>query len=725
MAIVEALLPVLRGWSWTSALFSILGFALVVSLGTRLRQYWRLRHFKGPFLAGFSRLWLVRSTWSGRAYLDFWDVTCKYGSIARVGPNDLITDDPELVKYMYNIRSKFRRSSWYDGMRFDPTRHNLLSLRDEGAHRNLRAKMAAGYSGREVDGLEHKIDENIDRFMALLTKYASSDKALDLGHKVQYFTMDVISDLAFGKPFGFLETDSDVYRYIETTERAFSVVMIAATVPVLVRVLASPLLSVVPSEADKIGFGPVIRLAKKVAAQRFGEKCKVQKDMLGSFVAHGINQSEAESEILLQLIAGSDTTATAIRSTLLHVITNPPILARLHREIEERHPLDSIISDETARSMPYLQAVVKEGLRIFPPVAGVMSKEVPAGGHHWKGTFIPGGTVIGSCAWGIFRRQDIWGADASEFRPERWLDSTGEALRRMEGTLELIFSHGRWQCLGRPIALIELNKVFVQMESKIKELRGILKGSSAAQRAADQREVALQHARVIQHRKDLEAEILDSLVLLSEYPLERPAHPGPDAAARPSPSDVAGFKTHVRLFQPSDYDDLVAERHVNGLCGYALCPRPHRDAGAGGAWRITAAGRIVRREDLERWCSQACARRAMYVKVQLSEAAAWERAGCPDIHIDLLDEARLEGELEGATRQLADMQIEEQARQGREAEAALALERGSARPKVQVALKEKETQMPDIRNLQIADGDGDDHLLVEGYRVGLGESAHR
>ena len=162
-------------------------------------------------------------------------------------------------------------------------------------------------------------------------------------------------------------------------------------------------------------------------------------------------------------VAGSDTTATAIRSTLLHIITTPRVLTKLRQEIDNTYPSVPVITDDESRQMPFLQAVIKEGLRIFPPVAGLMAKEAPPEGHLWKGHFIPGGTRIGSCAWGIFRREDIWGPDAQEFRPERWLESTPERLRDMEGTLELIFSYGRWQCLGRPIALIELNKIFVQV----------------------------------------------------------------------------------------------------------------------------------------------------------------------------------------------------------------------------------------------------------------------
>ena len=233
-------------------------------------------------------------------------------------------------------------------------------------------------------------------------------------------------------------------------------------------------------------------IAKAVAAKRYGPQKKTQKDMLGSFVAHGLTQSEAESEILLPnvcilrriscphsrdhllikeigSVAGSDTTATVIRSTLLHIVTSPRVLKKLRQEMDSHSLSAPIVTDSEARQMPYLQAVIKEGFRIFPPVAGLMSKQVPPEGDHWKGAFIPGGTRIGSCAWGIFRREDIWGDDSAEFRPERWLEREPEELKSMESALDLIFSYGRWQCLGRPVALIELNKIFVQVSGSRQE----------------------------------------------------------------------------------------------------------------------------------------------------------------------------------------------------------------------------------------------------------------
>jgi cytochrome P450 len=135
----------------------------------------------------------------------------------------------------------------------------------------------------------------------------------------------------------------------------------------------------------------------------------------------------------------------------------------MRAEIDNAKLSHPIVTDAEARAMPYLQAVIKEGLRIHPPVVGLMSKEVPQGGDTFKGHYLPEGTKIGYCAWGIFRRTDIWGEDSDEFRPERWLHSSVNSLRTMEATLELVFGYGRWQCLGKNIALMELNKVFVEV----------------------------------------------------------------------------------------------------------------------------------------------------------------------------------------------------------------------------------------------------------------------
>jgi cytochrome P450 len=152
--------------------------------------------------------------------------------------------------------------------------------------------------------------------------------------------------------------------------------------------------------------------------------------------------------------------------TMLHLVTCPKAYAKLQAEIDaaaHQRQISLPIKDEEAKKLPYLQACIKEGLRMWPPVTGLISKEAPKGGDSIHGQFIPAGTKVAYCAWGVFRNKEIWGDDAVVFRPERWLEAGESELKVMESTAELLFAPGRWQCLGKSIALMELNKVFVEV----------------------------------------------------------------------------------------------------------------------------------------------------------------------------------------------------------------------------------------------------------------------
>jgi cytochrome P450 len=275
--------------------------------------------------------------------------------------------------------------------------------------------------------------------------------------------LDIIAAVAFGGAFGFLERDEDVFKYIETTENTIPAMILCASFPWLTNLFQSPLLkSMMPKNTDAYGLGRIMGAARDVVARRFQPDAKPEMDMLGSFLRHGLTQEDAETEVMVQILAGSDTTAGAIRATMLHILTNPPVLARLLAEIKSADISDPI-QDSEARKMPYLQAVIKEGLRIHPPVTGLQSKFVPPGGDVLNGYYVPGGTRIGSCAWGVFLDEGVWGPDARVFRPERFLEGTPEQIRRKEMDVDGVFGYGRSSCLGKSVAQIELNKVFVQV----------------------------------------------------------------------------------------------------------------------------------------------------------------------------------------------------------------------------------------------------------------------
>ena len=139
-----------------------------------------------------------------------------------------------------------------------------------------------------------------------------------------------------------------------------------------------------------------------------------------------------------------------------------------------------------------------------------------------------------------------------------------------------------------------------------------LSDEQKAQAERDRRNlsIALQHANIIQHQKNIQAQILSNIETLLEYP----------AGSTVTLSEATNFTSLVRPFQPSDFDSLVEERYIDGRCGYALCSKPPRLVSMG-----SSAGWKLKGKSAGDHCSNDCLRKALYVKSQLSEVPAWER----------------------------------------------------------------------------------------------------
>lgn len=258
---------ILSGLFPASQLLSAAGALLAVYLvSSTFLAWYRLRHIKGPFLASFSHLWLLRNTGSGRQAEGLRAVNDKYGPLARIGPNDVLTCDPDVPRRMGSTRLKpvYGRSSWYDAMSLDPYHDTLFSIKDTHAHDKLKAKLSFGYGGRENPSLEASIDTQLASLIGLIRrKYISTDtelNPLDLATTAQYFTLDALTKVAYGYPFGFLETDSDMYDYVKLSKEKVPAMAMAGEVPWIGKILTSKTILKFfgPKPWDKTGFGKML-----------------------------------------------------------------------------------------------------------------------------------------------------------------------------------------------------------------------------------------------------------------------------------------------------------------------------------------------------------------------------------------------------------------------------------------------------------------------------------
>ena len=167
------------------------------------------------------------------------------------------------------------------------------------------------------------------------------------------------------------------------------------------------------------------------------------------------------SELLNILLAGRDTTASLLANTWWTLARRPDIWAKLRTEVDQLHgerPDYTQIKD-----MKYLRWILNECLRLYPVVPGnarvaVRDTVIPLGGGHdgRAPVFLPKGSVVAFYPWSFHRRQDFYGEDADEFKPERW-----ENLRPNWHFLP--FSGGPRICVGQQFALTEASYTTIRL----------------------------------------------------------------------------------------------------------------------------------------------------------------------------------------------------------------------------------------------------------------------
>jgi cytochrome P450 len=177
-----------------------------------------------------------------------------------------------------------------------------------------------------------------------------------------------------------------------------------------------------------------------------------------------------------QVLGGADTLAIVIKAIFYHILKSPSSKAKLVAELHAAN-LQQPAPYTTIEHLPYLDACMKEGLRMHPVVGHIFERVVPATGLTLSnGTILPPGTIVGVNPWVIHYQEAIFGAKPHEFRPERWMRGEKEAVGAYEARIkkmkdaDMAFGGGNRICIGRPLALVELYKVVATLFGKYEVL---------------------------------------------------------------------------------------------------------------------------------------------------------------------------------------------------------------------------------------------------------------
>lgn len=173
--------------------------------------------------------------------------------------------------------------------------------------------------------------------------------------------------------------------------------------------------------------------------------------------------------IMTILLAGSDTVSITLRSIVYYVSKNVHVQTRLQEEIDDAE-VSYPVSWSQTQDLIYLDAVVREALRVHPPTSIFLERVVSSAGLSLPdGRRLNPGTIVSMNGWTVNQNEEVFGSDARTFNPNRWLKSENETedgfqarTRRMKRA-DIAFGHGVRSCLGKPIANMEIYKLIATL----------------------------------------------------------------------------------------------------------------------------------------------------------------------------------------------------------------------------------------------------------------------
>ncbi|KAI1868030.1 uncharacterized protein JN550_006518 [Neoarthrinium moseri] len=450
-------------------------------LGTRLILYvyqllasplWSI---PGPWPARFTKLWYFWKLRGGHFEAVNKDLHDKYGPIVRYAPNRYSFNDTHASKAIYGLGNHFTKSDWYDASS-NPGAWSLFADRDVSRHARNRRLYQNIYSMSSVVAYEGFVFECAELFCERLTELAQWGLPFNMGYWLQCYAFDVIGCITYSKRLGFLDKGEDVGQVISALEDN----LVYAALIGVYSWLHPYLFAAWNFFAGGTGAGREYVMnftrgcmtdfqasPKAMAFNREDIGPRTASSILSKFFAkHRDNPDTFTSYHILvgctsNMVAGSDTTAISLSAIIYYLLNNPTVLRKLRDEIDAVYDADQIdknqhIGFKRTQEMKYLQATIKEALRMHPATGLPLERVVPEGGATICNHFFPEGSVVGINTWIENRNPSIYGTDVDKFRPERWLTEDTAKLSMMNEHW-MPFGAGSRTCIGRHISHLEMS----------------------------------------------------------------------------------------------------------------------------------------------------------------------------------------------------------------------------------------------------------------------------
>ncbi|RDA92893.1 hypothetical protein CP533_3867 [Ophiocordyceps camponoti-saundersi (nom. inval.)] len=436
-----------------------------------------LSRFPGPaYMCLTSFPFLYRSHVRGTWVRDVVKLHRRYGPAVRIGPGSISLDGAIGWPEVYGHRTgggkvEFQKTPTpllIDG-------HEILILATRNVHRRQRRQLAQAFSDSALAGYEPIVRGYVDRLLERLAERARKGEAVDIVSWFNAATFDIIGHLAFSESFSCLENNgyhpwvSSIFDSI----RGNSLRRFFQHYPLLGWLVETLGLSSSLSKGAhvhsaakdkarariKLGPDPIdghrdmtTYMMKKTAATTMTTTTYKE--------TQGMLQGEMLSNAPTLVIAGSETTGTALSGLCFYLARNEDVYRALADEVRAAFGRGDDIDMRVAASLEYLGACINEVLRVYPPAAETMPRISP--GVFINGVYVPKGTTVHVYQWATFHNPNNF-LEPDSFIPERWLSKSHPRYQERFATDNRAvfkpFSFGPRDCIGRNLAMFEMRLI--------------------------------------------------------------------------------------------------------------------------------------------------------------------------------------------------------------------------------------------------------------------------
>ncbi|KAE9339668.1 hypothetical protein PR003_g10901 [Phytophthora rubi] len=336
--------------------------------------------------------------------------------------------------------------------------------------------------------LRDSMTSTIQRHLVVLDRIfkqaAETNDTMDMFRLLNRFTMEAFTEIGFGVQMKCLEVDME-HPFQTAFDRSQQLLVLRFVRPSWFwkaqRILGIGAEGQLKQELSVINSTIFDIVAKTLQQRAKGSEQddKTGKDIVSLFLdelsksgdadEHSFDPTYLRDIVVNFIIAGRDTTAQALSWFFYCLSQNPQVETKIREELVTKLP--KLFEGECSPSMDevselrYVEAALRETLRLYPSVP-IVSKEAVQDAVLSDGTFIAAGTMAALPMYALGRMTHVWGADASEFKPERWIDSQTGKLISVSAFKFVAFNAGPRLCLGKNLAMLEMKLIVASLSSK-------------------------------------------------------------------------------------------------------------------------------------------------------------------------------------------------------------------------------------------------------------------